>query len=98
MKRPATTLATPQRALPQRRKALVIMAKTQATILQANEVQALAERLRARGESRLLASDDNKHLSADLRLAAKVIAALTANLPGGFVVTIDDGEMGRVWR
>ena len=97
MKRPATTLATPQRALPQRRRVLVIMAKTQATILQANEVQALAERLRARGESRLLASDDNKHLSADLRLAAKVIAALTANLPGGFVVTID-GEMGRGWR
>jgi hypothetical protein len=92
MKRPATTLATPQRALPQRRKVLVIMAKTQPTILQANEVQALAERLRARGESRLLASDDNKHLSADLRLAAKVIAALTANLPGGFVVTIDDGR------
>ena len=74
------------------------MARTQATILQANEVQALAERLRARGESRLLASDDNKHLSADLRLAAKVIAALTANLPGGFVVTIDDGEMSRRWR
>jgi hypothetical protein len=78
-------------------KELVIMANTQATILQANEVQALAERLRARGESRLLASDDNKHLSADLRLAAKVIAALTADRPDGFVVTID-GEMGRVWR
>jgi hypothetical protein len=74
------------------------MAKTKATILRANEVQALAERLRARGESRLLASDDNKHLSADLRLAAKVIAALAAELPGSFVVTIDDGEMGRRWR
>jgi hypothetical protein len=74
------------------------MAKTQAIILQANEVQALAERLRARGESRLLASDDNKHQSADLRLAAKVILALASHLPGGFVVTIDDGEMGQRWR
>jgi hypothetical protein len=74
------------------------MAKTQATILRANEVQALAERLRARGESRLLASDDNKHLSADLRLAAKVIVALAAELPGNFVVTIDDGHVGRGWR
>jgi len=74
------------------------MAKTQATILRANEVQALAERLRARGESRLLASDDNKHLSADLRLAAQVIVALAAELPGGFVVAIDDSHMGRRWR
>jgi hypothetical protein len=74
------------------------MAKTHATILRANEVQALAERLRARGESRLLASDDNKHLSADLRLAAKVISALAAELPAGFVVTIDDGELGQRWR
>ena len=74
------------------------MAKTQATIVRSNEVQALAERLRARGESRLLASDDNRHLSADLRLAAKVIVALAAELPGGFVVTIDDGHMGRRWR
>jgi hypothetical protein len=74
------------------------MAKTQATILRANEVQALAERLRARGESRLLASDGNKHLSADLRLAAKVILALASHLPGGFAVTIDDGEMGGRWR
>jgi hypothetical protein len=74
------------------------MAKTQATILRANEVQALAERLRARGESRLLASDDNKHLSADLPLAAKVIVALAAELPYGFVVTIEDGEIGRRWR
>jgi hypothetical protein len=74
------------------------MAKAQVTILRANEVQALAERLRARGESRLLASDENKHLSADLRLAAKVIAALAAQLPAGFAVTIDDGEMGRRWR
>jgi hypothetical protein len=74
------------------------MAKTQTTILRANEVQALAERLRARGESRLLASDDNKHLSADLRLAAKVIVALAAELPGGFVVTIVDGGVGQRWR
>jgi hypothetical protein len=74
------------------------MAKTQATILRANEVQALAQRLRARGESRLLTSDENTHLSADLRLAAKVISALAAELPGGFVVTIDDGELGQRWR
>ena len=74
------------------------MAKTQATLLRANEVQVLAERFRARGESRLLASDENTHLSADLRLAAKVIAALAAELPGGFVVAIDDSHMGRRWR
>jgi len=54
--------------------------------------------LRARGESRLLASDQNKHLSADLRLAAKVISALAASLPSDIVVTIDDGEMGQRWR
>jgi hypothetical protein len=70
------------------------MAKTQAAISQANEVQALAERLGARRESRFLAF---KHLSTDLRLATKVMGALTAELPGGFVVTIDDGEMGRIW-
>ncbi len=86
-----------QQPLTKGRKAPVIMAP-QATILRANEVQALAERLRARGESRLLASDENKHLSADLRLAAKVIAALAAELPAGFAVTIDDCEMGRRWR
>ena len=74
------------------------MAKIQATIWRAHEVQALAERLRARGESRLLASDDNRHLSTDLRLAAKVIVALAAELPGNFVVTIDDSHMGRGWR
>ena len=74
------------------------MAKTQATIWRAHEVRALAERLRARGESRLLASDDNKHLSTDLRLAAKVMVALAAKLPGNFVVTIDDGNAGRGWR
>ena len=74
------------------------MAKSQATILRGIEVQALAERSRARGESRLLAADDNKHLSADLRLASKVILALAAEHPDGFVVAIDDDHMGRRWR
>ena len=63
------------------------------TTLTVADVHALADRLYARGISRMNA---NPETSADMRVAAGVIRALSRSLAAGSFVKVDDDGGGKV--